>query len=152
LVGAAFPTGDDVPACFDRFVERVRAHGFRFGSELSREAAMILRPASPAHVYLGSGSVVLVGEAAGLISPSSAEGISYAMRSGRVLAGALEMGLDNVAHRYHRMAAPLVADVSARVLKSSAVYTPFIRRILMTTGIGAIRPRGLAALGMHETV
>ncbi len=92
LVGAAFPVGADVPARFERFVEHVRAAGFRFGDELRRDGAMILRPSSPVHVQFGRAGVALLGEAAGCISPSSAEGISYAMRSGRLLASALDAG------------------------------------------------------------
>ncbi len=151
LVGAAFPMGTDIPARFGRFVERVRGCGFAFGSELSREAAMVLRPSNPAHVHLGAGSVALVGEAAGLISPSSAEGISYALRSGRILAHALEPELAGAVERYRREAAGLRLDVVGRMVKSSAIYGPATRRLVMRTGIASIAERrGLGSPALTE--
>jgi flavin-dependent dehydrogenase len=147
LVGAAFPVGARVPERFDQFVERVREAGFRFGSELRRESAMVVRPSSLRDVRLGCGRVVLLGEAAGLISPSSAEGISYALRSGRLLAGALEPGIDACAERYRRAAMPVVADVLGRVVKSSAIYGPATRRLVMRTGLLAIPDREVRDVG-----
>ncbi len=52
-------------------------------------SAVVLRPASILDTCLGKESVFLCGEAAGLISPSSAEGISYALRSGKACAEAI---------------------------------------------------------------
>ncbi len=141
LVGAAFPVGADPAVRFERFVEGVRASGFAFGAELGRDSAMILRPTTLGHLVLGSGSgsVALIGEAAGFISPSSAEGISYALRSGRVLARALEPGLAGGVERYRREALPLQLDVVGRMVKSSAIYGPATRRVVMRTGFASIR-------------
>ena len=105
---------------------------------------MIVRPAAPSDIVFGSGagSIALVGEAAGLISPSSAEGISYALRSGRSLAHALEPGLAGAVERYRRDALPLKLDVMGRMIKSSAIYGPATRRLVMRAGIAAIREPG----------
>ncbi|TLM98450.1 MAG: oxidoreductase, partial [Actinobacteria bacterium] len=78
VAGVAVPEGLGVVAAYDAFVGRARASGFRLGRELGRGSAAVARPIAPAQMNLGAGRVLLAGEAAGLISPSSAEGISYA--------------------------------------------------------------------------
>ncbi len=150
LVGAAFPLGGGAPERFDRFVVELREAGFNFGDESDRGAAMILRPSSPAHVRFGAGNVALAGEAAGLISPSSAEGISYALRSGRILAAALAPGMRGAVERYSMAAVPLKADVVARMVKSSAIYGPLTRRLVMRSGLAAIRTTEPAPSGVPE--
>jgi flavin-dependent dehydrogenase len=139
LVGAAFRRGPGVAERFDEFVRRVRGSGFRFGAEASRCAAMIARPASPLQLCPGASNVLLVGEAAGFISPSSAEGISYALSSGATLADALEPGLGGATARYRAAVLPLALKVCAKGLKSSAIYGVATRRIVMRSGVGAIR-------------
>jgi len=140
-VGAAFASGAGSAAAFAGFVDRLRAAGFAFGPELSRHGAAIARPSHPSHVAFGAGNVALLGEAAGLISPSSAEGISFALRSGAALAEACGQTLDGALPRYRANALPLAAEVWAKLAKSSAIYGPFTRRIVMRSGIGALTER-----------
>jgi flavin-dependent dehydrogenase len=82
--------------------------------------------------------VLLAGEAAGFISPSSAEGISYALRSAAALARALECGLDGADSRYRAASWPLALDVGIKALKSSAIYGQTTRRLIMRSGVGTI--------------
>ena len=70
--------------------EALAERGIELGPVLRREGARILRPAGPSQIFLGGGGAFLVGEAAGWISQSSAEGISYAIRSALALGTALE--------------------------------------------------------------
>lgn len=147
VVGCAFPSGPGVVAAFDEFIDRVRLSGFRIGTEIRREAAMVLRPDSPEQLFAGRGSVALLGEAAGLISPSSAEGISYALRSARVLAGAIQLGETAAVARYRFAALPLAAEVCARMIKSSAIYGPATRRLVMRSGLAAIPDHAGACAG-----
>ncbi len=66
------------------------------GISVSREAAAALYLRSRADIVTGRGRVLLAGEAGGFMSPSSGEGISYAVNSGRLagLAVAQASGLD----------------------------------------------------------
>lgn len=137
-VGAAFPVGAGVPARFDEFVDKLRASGFRFGRELRRGAAAISRPTRPGHLFVGRGRVLLAGEAAGFISPSSAEGISYALRSGADLAGALAPSLEGAMSRYVSAAWPLALRVGVKAAKGSAIYGAATRRLVMRSGLGAL--------------
>jgi flavin-dependent dehydrogenase len=122
------------------FLEGVRFAGQRLGTELTRSAALVSRPTSPSQLHLGEGSVALVGEAAGLISPSSAEGISYAMRSAAALAEAFRPGTDEALERYRSTAAPLVFEVCAKMVKARTIGSPWAREALMRAGIGSLSP------------
>jgi flavin-dependent dehydrogenase len=137
-VGAAFPVGAGVPARFDEFVHKLRDSGFRFGRELRRGAAAISRPTRPGHLFVGRGRVLLAGEAAGFISPSSAEGISYALRSGADLAGALAPSLECAMSRYVSAAWPLALRVGVKAAKGGAIYGAATRRLVMRSGLGAL--------------
>jgi flavin-dependent dehydrogenase len=138
LVGCAFPSGPGVPARFDEFVRRLRARGFRFGCELSRNAAVVSRPSRPGHLFAGCGRVLLAGEAAGFISPSSAEGISYALSSASHLADAAESGLEGAGARYVSLARPLAMRVGLKAAKGTAIYGATVRRLIMASGVGSL--------------
>jgi flavin-dependent dehydrogenase len=56
----------------------------QLGETLLREAWVALQVRSTADVVPGDGRVLLAGEAAGFMSPTSGEGISYALNSGRL--------------------------------------------------------------------
>jgi flavin-dependent dehydrogenase len=141
--GVALPAGTDANSRYDAFVRSAREAGFGLGTEVSRHAAAIARPVVPWQIRWGSGeSVVLLGEAAGLISPSSAEGISYALRSAEALAESLESGTDGAVARYRRNGGPLAAEVVAKTVKARAIYTAQTRRLVMRSGIGAMGRAG----------
>jgi flavin-dependent dehydrogenase len=147
LVGAAFPAEKGVPARFEAFVERLQASGTGFGRRIGVSSAMISRPTNLLQLCPGADGVVLIGEAAGFISPSSAEGISYALKSGAALAGALEPGLVGAEARYRSAVWPLALNVGAKALKSSAIYAAASRRLIMRSGLGAIAaPRPVPSL------
>lgn len=139
LVGAAFPAGPGAIARFEMLCGRMRDAGFRFGAEIARHGAPIARPCSATQISLGRGDVALLGEAAGLISPSSAEGISFALRSAAALAGACESGLEGAVTRYRLAGAPLAAEVVTKMAKSAVIHTPALRRTIMQTGLGAMQ-------------
>ena len=54
----------------------------QLGETVKREASVALHVRSTADVVAGGGRVLLAGEAGGFMSPTSGEGISYAMNSG----------------------------------------------------------------------
>jgi len=80
----------------------------------------------------------LIGEAAGFISPSSAEGISYAFRSSLALARALENGFEGYEELYRENIKSLARNVMLKNLKSPAMYNPFIRKYIMKMGLLSI--------------
>jgi flavin-dependent dehydrogenase len=67
----------------DLVLARLRERLPSLGTALFREACVALSVRSPGDIVPGRGRVLLVGEAGGFMSPTSGEGISYAMNTGR---------------------------------------------------------------------
>ena len=104
-------------------MDRLRAAGMRFGTRLGLTSAMISRPTSLLQLCPGADGVLLVGEAAGFISPSSAEGISYALQERRCARQGPRAGPWAVRTRdTDRPSWPLALDVGVKAVKSSAIY------------------------------
>ncbi len=151
LVGAAFP-----PACRrkgrmtpDEGMDFLRAalieRGYPLGplpaGEVERQSCLLLRPGLgdilTGQAMPGEAPVFCIGEAAGWISPSSAEGFSYALASAQALAGAVLSGKDgpDILRRYKRAAKFLAVNIGWKICKSQIMYTPCLRRLVMRSGI-----------------
>jgi geranylgeranyl reductase len=135
LIGAALIPGDGVTARFEVFKHKLRDLGFHVGKAIRREGTLLLRPETAGQVSTGTKGIVLIGEAAGWISPSSAEGLSYAFRSAQILAEVLRTGLENIESRYRRATVPLRRNILLKGLKSRVVFHPGLRRLVMKLGI-----------------
>ncbi len=139
IVGSALSPGAGAPAKFERLKRDLQSVGFRLGRRTRREGALILRPAGSGRLCLGRGRAVLIGEAAGLISPSSGEGISYALASAEILSGVLSDEPADLARRYRTAARSLRRSIAAKAVKNRILYDPRLRRLLIASGLGAIR-------------
>ncbi|OQB25167.1 MAG: putative oxidoreductase [Firmicutes bacterium ADurb.Bin182] len=111
---------------------------FHFGNRIKTEGAYINRPKKTSQFCAGKDKIALTGEAAGAISPSSAEGISYALRSSLYLAQSLEQGIDGFLDRYNRKAEDIKLNIFLKNLKSPAMYNPLLRQLIMKSGLGSI--------------
>ena len=100
----------------DRLLEVLRAAMPQLGDSLKREACAALYLRSTDDVIPGAGRVLLAGEAGGFMSPSSGEGISYALRSGidagRAIAG---NSANDALEAYDIAMKPLRADTARRL-------------------------------------
>lgn len=134
FLGAAFPK-DRVSSRFTQLRQKLEQIGYRFGTRLAREGCLVSRPAGPFDFCTGSGRVLLLGEAAGFVSPSSLQGISYALDSGAILAETLDLGFHDPAAKYHRATLALRRQLLGKLLKCPFLYQPAIRRALMGSGI-----------------
>jgi len=67
----------------------LRADFPQLGVTVKREACVALSVRNPGDIVPGKGRVLLAGEAGGFMSPTSGEGISYAMNSGRLAGSAI---------------------------------------------------------------
>ncbi len=102
------------------------------------EACLVAMPHKPFDLFLGKDGAFLVGEAAGLISPSSLEGISYALESGAALGKAItNIGLHpaRLHRRYRKLLRPLMGKVVLRMLKRCILCSPFLRTCILKSGI-----------------
>jgi len=141
LIGAALRPKQGTAARFELLKEKLSDRGFNFGKTVLREGAVIFRPTAGKQLAAGSDGIVLLGEAAGFISPSSAEGISYAFRSALCLSDALEEGIDGFEERYRKRISGLRANVLLKNLKSSFMYNPVLRKMIMKSGINSMKIR-----------
>jgi flavin-dependent dehydrogenase len=135
IIGAALVPQDRPIERFELLKTKLHAYDFQFGKATWRQGTLLLRPDSSRQVSTGTNGIVLLGEAAGWISPSSAEGLSYAFRSAQFLAEVLHAGLNDVERRYHRATAPLRRNVFLKSLKSRVVFNARLRRLVMTLGL-----------------
>lgn len=142
IMGSALVPGNDSIARFDLLKEKLTRMGFRIGKSICRMGSYLARPSSASHICTGRDSIALVGEAAGFISPSSAEGISYALKSAMLLADAFKEDFDNFNKPYRAKTRRLTADIMLKDLKAGVMYTPFLRRIVMKSGLKCMDIRG----------
>ncbi len=139
ILGAALEPGKDAPRKFALLKEKLTAYGYHFDTRLRKESALVLRPLRANHIFFGEENALLIGEAAGLISPSSAEGLSYAFASALSAAQALLDHFNCPAREYGRLAGPLKRNIFFKNLKGPAMYYPPLRRAIMRSGIMSMK-------------
>jgi flavin-dependent dehydrogenase len=127
----------------DRVIELLRERIPQLGPSRERESAAALYLRSPKDILHGSGRVLLAGEAGGFMSPTSGEGISYALRTGRDAGLAAAGSPATALARYTELTAPVVSDIRRRfrwlpLMESRAgkylagfVPTPIVSRVTM---------------------
>jgi flavin-dependent dehydrogenase len=138
IIGAALHPRRDVAGKFELLKNKLKDYGFRFGKTIRREAAFILRPTKTQEIYTGTKGIALLGEAAGWISPSSAEGLSYAFKSALILAQILHRTSDGFEKRYYQKTRQLRRNIFLKNIKSHFIYGPRLRKIVMRTGINSM--------------
>ena len=144
IVGAAIPIKANVRGLFDTLLGKLRKIGLPLEKETFRESAQIVRPQSWRAIcpVVQNLPIALIGEAAGWVSPSSAEGISYAMRSALALAEALAPRLSGFQSRYKKNLRPLYLNMGLKHVKRPGMYDLWLRKLILKTG--------LLALDVHE--
>lgn len=123
---------------YERFTElkkKLILRGFEFGPCVKRNGAYLLRPQKLDQICLGRENVALIGEAAGWISPSSAEGLSYSFRSAYALANAIQRCPDSLIAEYYRNTGKLRLNIKLKHLKSPFMYHPALRKMIMKSGL-----------------
>jgi flavin-dependent dehydrogenase len=127
----------------DQVVSMLRERMPQLGEKLERESAAALYLRSPDDILHGAGRVLLAGEAGGFMSPTSGEGISYALRTGRDAGIAAAGDPVTALERYTALTAPIVNDLRRRfrwlpLMESRAgkylagfVPTPIVSRVTM---------------------
>lgn len=139
LVGTAIPALMDASAGFELLKQRLAQRGFDLSRSVKKRGIQLFRPSKVGQICTGRGDVALVGEAAGWISPSSAEGFSYGFRSALNLALALEQGCEGGVMRYNRCSQRLRLNILGKIIKSPAMYYRHLRRLAMGSGYKAMK-------------
>ncbi len=140
IFGGAYPS-ENARRRFEAQKQKLAKYGFALNEPVFTEACRVLRPASFWQFQAGGDGVFLIGEAAGFVSPSSLEGISSALESARLLSHTLNSGAERLlAKKYARAVLPLRIKLSAKLLKCPFMYSPALRRLVMASGLGSLRP------------
>ena len=135
IIGSALKKDNLALERYKMLKMRLRDNGLLYGAKIKREGALIMRSQKTASICTGDDYSALVGEAAGFISPSSAEGISYAMKSAYCLSKALNEGLDGFQPRYKKLVSELIWNLRFKNLKCTAMYNPTLRGLILKSGI-----------------
>lgn len=107
---------------------------------LLTEACLVCRPRRMSDFITGTHGAYLIGEAAGFVSPSSFEGISYALRSGRALAEAVCSSWDgDLAARYRKNTRSLRLKLMLKCVKRIAMYEPHLRKLALRSNLFALK-------------
>ncbi len=140
LLGLASNYKGSIGIGFDIMLNDLKHFGLTFPEEYRTEGSVILRPRNNSEINLNFSRISFIGEAAGLISTSSSEGISYAIRSGRYLADAFNRDVLNYQKIYEKKAKKLRHMLLIRRLKAPVMYemAGLPRGMIMKSGIISI--------------
>lgn len=127
LIGSAIPK-IDVDKKFNLFRQKLKEKMGISGSVTKKEVSVILRPESTTDIFLGKDNILLLGEAAGFISPSTGEGISFALRSSYNCAKALNESPEKALREYKNLSTPLIEEILYKLQKSSIISDPKKRK------------------------
>lgn len=140
LLGLALPNNGSAKQKFQLFQEKLRCAGWEFGPLLAMNGSLVLRPRQSKTLFYGQNDhIFAIGEAAGWISPSSAEGFSFAIRSAEYLYSLLQSGQLTL-QNYRRQTRSLRLELCKGHVKSIAQFAPKVRNLLMCSQLTAIKP------------
>lgn len=139
ILGSALKRNDNVHERFELLKEKMRKQGFGLEYKVKTEATHICRPLNTNQICLGNDKIALIGEAAGLISPSSAEGLSYAFRSALELAKAIKEDFSGFHTLYRSKTKSLLWNIRMKNIKVPAMYNKHLRNIIMKTGVLSVK-------------
>lgn len=138
IFGGAYPR-KDCRKLFEEQKKRMEKFGFRFGTPLKTEACVVLRPKNPFCITCGKDNVFLIGEAAGFISPSSLEGISFAIKTAQLLADALLSENGNTNRKYFWKSMKLRIKILTKIFKCPFMYNPLLRYLVLKSRFFTIK-------------
>lgn len=143
LIGSALEIDGFVHEKFDLLKSKVKeVTDFDLGKLILREGAIINRPLSLAQLSFHKGGIALIGEASGSISPTSAEGFSFAFRSARYLSTRINQcgPTHKACEHYDKDCNKIRFTILFKLLKAPGMYWPWLRRIVMISKISSINP------------
>ena len=137
VIGGAFPRHGSAGK-FEMLKEKLKAKGIVFDKPVRRECCYVFISKSITAACTGKNGVYLSGEAAGMISPSSLEGISWAMESAQILAKIINSGRQKTGKKYFMATIAIRIKLLLKILKMPFMYNRLLRLLVMKSGIKAI--------------
>lgn len=134
IIGIALK-GKGAKEKYERYLKKVLGEDYK---EKNRKSAIIIRPRKITdHKIEQFGKVFFVGEAAGFISPSSAEGYSYAFKSAEALAHSIN-SKKSTKNEYRKRARNIKIELTFKRLKSVFMYNRSLRNLIFKSGINKL--------------
>ena len=130
IIGGAIKEQDNANEKLDILINKLIANGYDIGKLVKKEGTFINRTRNLNQISLVKDNVALVGEAASLISPSSAEGISYGLKSGYYLAKAINSNIQ-FKKQYLKSIRKIKFNIFLKNLKIPFIYNNLLRKIIM---------------------
>jgi flavin-dependent dehydrogenase len=127
---------------FEALKQKMKPYGFALEHPIKTEACLVLRPFGPRNYCYGSDGAFLIGEAAGFISPSSLEGISYAIDSAYLLSQCLNDKEADANKKYRAKTRRIRLRLFLKYAKHPFMYHPFLRKLVMKSGVTSVRMVG----------
>jgi flavin-dependent dehydrogenase len=138
IIGGAFPIKDSSMR-FEMLKERIKNTGVSFGKLVKREGCFVYLNKGILSTCTGKKGVYLIGEAAGMISPSSLEGISYSMESAKKLAEIINKKHNNIGCKYFMSTLGIRIKLILKIIKMPFIYNKILRKLIMKSGIKTIK-------------
>jgi flavin-dependent dehydrogenase len=138
IIGGAFPVKDCMRK-FESLKEKIKEKGIHFENSVKKEVCFVYFNKSFSGTCTGKNGAYLIGEAAGMISPSSLEGISYSMESARILSEILNKDLKNAAKKYYLKTLTIRLKLIIKILKMPFMYNKLLRLLIMKSGLMSIK-------------
>ncbi len=139
LIGSAIPIKTNVNKRFSLLIQKLKKSGYIEGEAYKRTGTLIMRTRKLGQINAAKGKIALIGEAAGFISPSSAEGISYALKSGAILAKCINIYSGNFGNEYIKKIKKLKVNIFIKNIKALLMYNKLTRKLIMKTRILSIK-------------
>ena len=137
IFGGAYPMKDG-QARFDALKSKMEAFQFQFGKPVKSEKCTVLFPSRWADFVCGERNAFLIGEAAGFISASSLEGISYALDSADILSPILTAERNAANDAYRKATRKLRIKLYGKIIKSRMLTSALSRKWIMRSGVAHI--------------
>ena len=135
IIGTALDPDDNPNQRFELLKQKMKKYNLDFGVSVKRNGAYIVRPQRSDDITLGDDRITLIGEAAGWISPTSAEGLSYAFRSALAYAQSVRENPDDIIGLYKNKTRSLRLNIVSKRLKAPFMYNVGLRKLVMNSGI-----------------
>ncbi|MDY6169979.1 MAG: colicin M resistance lipid reductase CbrA, partial [Escherichia coli] len=137
IFGGAYPMKDGQTR-FTTLKEKMSAFQFQFGKAVKSEKCTVLFPSRWQDFVCGKDNAFLIGEAAGFISASSLEGISYALDSAEILRSVLLKQPEKLNTAYRHATRKLRLKLFGKIVKSRCLTAPALRKWIMRSGVAHI--------------
>lgn len=130
IFGGAFPMKDGKKK-YNALKEKMAARSFVFGESIKDEKCIVLCPSKWGDFVCGKKNAFLLGEAAGFISASSLEGISYALDSAEILGEIFNEQQNDLNVTYQKRTRKIRRKLYGKVIKARILTSAWSRKLVM---------------------